>query len=953
MTAQPCPSCGFENPRPWRACARCGFPLVVAAGVEGVTRPDDRTVVDTRPPVLVKGVPVPAAVAERAEIGEEDDRTQTEPPSVAPEDTESPLVGQNEAADAIRTGVERAFTLGKPTLVALEGARGSGKTRLLIYASEIAARIDPNVRVLYGVCREDGGDGSYAPFSRMLLDRFGVTPASAPSSVRGQMATIVGESLQSKDAIAVAETTHLLGHLSGIPFPDSPFLTPLKSRPEELHQRTCAAVRRMVEGEATGRPVLVLLDNMQHAENDGWDVLAELVRAEAHVAIVVAGAPPIGKWASELSPSGGVAIGPIAPLDEDDIAAMLHVMLPALEAAPEPLVAAVTHRSEGNPSAVRELVLALKENKDLFVQRDDSIEVDISRLDEGDLPVTMEDAIQARLSRLDSLERATLDRAAVVGEVFWDWAILAQMRSEREVPGAEDDPLSIWPDESDAIALQASLRKLADKGFIEHVERSNLPAAHEYVFVVAATRKFLYEAIDEALRVQRHRGVARWMMLTAQYGREAVAGMIAPHLEKAGDPARAGRAYLEAAGFERKKGRTTTALRHIERALPHIGPEDVARRIDALLLHGSLLTTVGRYDDAIEAFVEMLRLAWRTGARGKGGAALNRIARVHRQRGEDVQARRLLVRALELFRSGGDLRGVASTLDDLAQILILLGDPEEAVHAVSEAIDIRRTHGDKRGEALSLTTIGQIELRRGNLDLAEKTMRESLELRESINDHEGSMHSHNALGIIAFERGDRQVAIAHWSAALDQAREMADRRSECFLRNNVGEAYTSAGKLDEAREHLEKARELARALGDKRAAAEVERNLGLAALKANGDDAEETLQRALELAREYGGKEAIALAQRAIGTLRGRVLFDATGEPDRRAEEAFLTSIDLFREVGNEKEAARSLAELGYHLIERADVDSARERLREARALMRNIGLAELERVEQTLAELG
>ena len=40
------------------------------------------------------------------------------------------------------------------------------------------------------------------------------------------------------------------------------------------------------------------------------------------------------------------------------------------------------------------------------------------------------------------------------------------------------------------------------------------------------------------------------------------------------------------------------------------------------------------------------------------------------------------------------------------------------------------------------------------------------------------------------------------------------------------------------------------------------------------------------------------------------------------------------------------------HLIERGDLETARERLSEARAIMRRMGLAELERIEQTLAQL-
>ena len=73
----------------------------------------------------------------------------------------------------------------------------------------------------------------------------------------------------------------------------------------------------------------------------------------------------------------------------------------------------------------------------------------------------------------------------------------------------------------------------------------------------------------------------------------------------------------------------------------------------------------------------------------------------------------------------------------------------------------------------------------------------------------------------------------------------------------------------------------------------------------------------------------------------------ADGAADRRAEESFLLAIDEFREIGNEKEAAGSsrpavTSSSGRH-------EGAKERLREARALMRRIGFRD-EKVDATLA---
>jgi Tfp pilus assembly protein PilF len=182
---------------------------------------------------------------------------------------------------------------------------------------------------------------------------------------------------------------------------------------------------------------------------------------------------------------------------------------------------------------------------------------------------------------------------------------------------------------------------------------------------------------------------------------------------------------------------------------------------------------------------------------------------------------------------------------------------------------------------------------------------------------------------------------------------MADRRTQAFVLNNLGEALAAQGKPAEARGLLLEAQALARDLQDKRTTAEIERNLGLVALALDDDAATDILERALALAQEYGGKEAVARAHHAVARCRARTLFDATGSVDRRAEETFLVAVDLYRELENEVEAARVTAELGQHLVERGDLEGARERLREARAILRRLGLPEVEKIEKTLLDLG
>ena len=926
-----CRVCGFENPRIWQTCARCGQSLNEEANAQRAgfsPFENDPTLEDESEITLVGPAPefVQPPSSEDLSLGSE-----------TSDERETPLIGQSEAALAIQTGIERAFTVGSTTLVALEGAFGSGKTRLLVFASEIAARITPDVRVLYAVCRK-GGDGTYAPFSRLLLERFGITPSSSLAAVRGQMSTVVQSALQTSEAITVAETTHLLGHLAGIPFPDSPFLARLEKNPAELHRHTCAAIRRFIEGEAQSRPVLLLLDNMHYAEESAWEMLEELCKVKGHLAIVLAGDQPISEHASQLDVPGGLAIGPIVPFSQSEISSMLHVLLPDLKSAPEPLTDALMHRSEGNPSAVRELVFALWEVGLFLRNEEDELYADVDRLQSAGLPVSMEDAVRARIERLNAFEANTLERAAVVGNVFWDGALLGQMRSERIPPKLDQGPLSIWPNDDDMHALSGALKSLEEKGFIVAFESSDISGAREFSFVLRDVRQILYDRIDDDLRIQRHAAVARWLALIGQTRWDRIASMIAPHLELAGQSQRAGRAYLKAAIYEHANLRTLRALRSIEHALKHIEEDDIVRRIEALHEYGSLLYTLGRYDEAADAFTDMFRKAWSVGSRSKGGAALNRLARAQHARGEDANARQLLERALELFRSVNDLHGIAATLDDLAQIDMLRERPENVIPIVNEALEIRQKLRDRRGEAVSLHTLGQVEIQRGHHDIAEQYFRSSLKIREAIHNHEGILQSHNGLAAVAYECGDHQSAIRAWSSALQRARKIADRRSECYLLNNIGEAQMMEGAFEAASNALEQAFELATKQNDKRAIAEIRRNQASLALLQGQKDTSELMVEAATAAKEYGGMEVLALTHRTIGQFRAQTLFDTEEKSGASAEEAFVASIQAFQQLGNEKEATRSLAELAKHLVEKGQIDAARQRFQEAREISSRLG---------------
>ena len=930
--AAECPRCGFDNPRGWTACARCGSALTAGgAGVDVtvVTRSD-------RPPP-----PGPDLEATRSS-------SPDGPPTDEP--MAGRVLGQAHVLGHARQCIEAAFSRTAPALLVIEGEVGSGRTYLLRKTSAIAATVAPSVRVLYGA-RRPTDDSPYAPFARLLRDRFGVTPSEAPSRVRANMTASVTRALGTTDLPRVAETTHLIGHIAGVPFPSSPFLASAEVDPLGLQKRAALALRRFLEGDARDRPLLLLLDDMTEAEDEAWALLDLLVEARGPIAIIMAGESPLAERTLALFASDAVDAARIVPLQPAEVEELVLATLPGLTAVPTMLLDALVHRTRGNPTKVKELLTALLDGG-LFRTTERGLEVRLERLERGDLPLTMADAIRARIGRLNSAEQRLMKHAAVIGEVFWDGALLALERAALPLPEADVSALDVWNDDADEQALARALDSLVEKRFVTRLGASPVPGFAEFTFQYAGTRSVIYEDLSEAERAAAHAIVARWLALTQGPTVENKAAAQAPHLERAGFRERAAQMYMEAAAEARRQMRNTMALRYVDRSIALLAPEHVVRRIEALHERGSLLTVLGRYDDAHAAFDAILRQAWAIGARGRGGAALNRIARIYRQRGEHDRALSYLEKALVLFRSVSDERGVASTFDDMAQVHRLLGHLDSALGAGKAALEIRTRTRDERGQGVSLNTLGYIELDRGNFDAAEARFTKALHIRQTGGDHEGAVQTRIGLGRLAFQRGEIPEAIQVFTEALSAAREMDNQRLQTYLLDSLGEAYVANDQADEAEGVLSEGKALAEGMRDQRVLADIERNLGAVALKRGDATADATLARALALAQTYGTREAIALAHLAIARGKARTLFDTTRGTGDDAEASFRECIRTFRESGNRHQEARAQAELALHLVEKGDRERAKELLRQACEAMQQLRLPEAEKMRETLAQL-
>ncbi|HUH04770.1 MAG TPA: tetratricopeptide repeat protein, partial [Kofleriaceae bacterium] len=586
---------------------------------------------------------------------------------------------------------------------------------------------------------------------------------------------------------------------------------------------------------------------------------------------------------------------------------------------------------------------------------------DEGKLNGMTLPTNYEAVVEARLAVMDETERDLIQRAAVVGEVFWLDALVSLVRVSALETNDPDGPtlaeIAAAGDHTRVSVAQA-LTKLVEREWIVEVAESSVPGEREYRFAYGHLWDHVYDAIKESDRRGYHTMVARWLELRPE-GRGPLAQEdVAEHLEQAGETVAAAARYRRAAQAARGKFLNDKAIRLYARALTCLAEHDLAARIHLWHDLGSVYELKGDFEAALGAFERMLRLAWVAASRSKAAVAFNKMGRVWRRKGDLKLALEYLQRGAELFEQAGDARGIAGSHDDIGQVMYLTGNYDAAFEHVTKGLARRGKGGDKRSIAQSLSNLGNIQKDRGLFAEAENCHQEALELRRQIGDRAGMITSYNNLAVLAFERGDFAAARRGWHEALTEAEDIGALPLQALALSNLGELALMEGHQDEARRRLDEALEIADEIDDARLLVEATRNLAqLEKDCGHSERARELAAHAHDVAAGAGLRDNEGRALLTLASVWSANLFDADETVQDaldqasvpKAEEFFRRGIELMREIGNESELARGIEQYGRYKIERGEIGAGKDLLREALAIFSRLGMPRSADVEKVL----
>ncbi len=746
------------------------------------------------------------------------------------EGVETTTVGRESELRLLQDRLWDVVEEGRWRVVTVLGDAGVGKSRLLLDFDEWLAEQPQSVYWFRGRAAHSGKNHANALLRDLVASRFGVTESDDPGTVRTKLETGFARAMSDE---AAHRTAHLVGPWLGLDVGTGTSMIP--SDPQALRDSATEALGEYFAALARVHPVVVLLEDLHWADDGSlrWLDAADSVLHDSRVLVVATARPTLleerPRWSEGLGHHVRVAL---SPLSRRQSRLLLQQILRQLPDPPEALVDLVIDSADGNPFYIEELVTWLLD-AGVIVRGDPSWHVVDELVGSVVVPSTLRGVLQARLDALSQAERAVLQRASVVGRVFWDEAVLRLDGSPRS------------GDTTDA------LDDLRRRELVFEREVSAFDAAREFLFKHALLRDVAYDGVLRAHRRRYHRLAGAWLAeVSARSGREdEYAALVAEHLDRAGEPA-AAEWYLRAGRQALAVFALGEATRLLDRALALV-TDDPALRFDVLAVRETVLDRLGDRDaqrlDVIEMESlterrpdDLPRLAQYQLARSRQAFELSEYAEAEEWaeatlrtaeaaglperaaeaflwrgksqtwRDEADGARTSLRQAIDRGRAAGRPQVEAEALRYLSIVANNEGDYTEALQRVAEAREAFRRDGDLEGEGTAMAQQSTTLFNAGRVREAKAMLEQVLPMfRRSGHRYREAVVLGN-LATIAHSQGELARALEWGRAAADITRALNDREALTNHLLVLGVAATSAGRWDEAAAQLAEAVDLSR-----------------------------------------------------------------------------------------------------------------------------------------------
>ncbi|MGH2654271.1 MAG: adenylate/guanylate cyclase domain-containing protein, partial [Actinomycetota bacterium] len=318
---------------------------------------------------------------------------------------DSPIVGRDPELSLLQRTFERATADRACRLVTVVGTPGVGKSRL---STEFTSWLEGRASVLRGRCHPYGDGITYLPVAEVVREAAAISGDDTAGVATAKITAMLGGH---QEAGTIAER---LGSVLGLSDVAAPA------------QETFWAVRRLLEALAERNPLVVVFDDIHWGEATFLDLVEYMAgwSTEAPILLLCLARPELldarSAWGAAVADHTSIRLEPLTDEESERLIDNLLGRAP-LE---EDVRARIRSTAEGNPLFVEEILRMLVDEG--LLRRDDGRWVAAGDLSSIAIPPTIGALLAARLEQLSMEERAVIQRAAVVGKVFW-WGAVAEL----------------------------------------------------------------------------------------------------------------------------------------------------------------------------------------------------------------------------------------------------------------------------------------------------------------------------------------------------------------------------------------------------------------------------------------------------------------------------------------------------------------------------------------------
>ena len=673
------------------------------------------------------------------------------------EGVETKMIGREPELKILQDALTLTMEDGETQVVTVVGDAGVGKSRLLYEFFSWVELMDETVWFFEARATQPSMLQPYSLTRDLFSFRFGILDNDPLPMVHEKFEEGIAGFLNG-DTKNVAP---MIGQLVGFDFSDSTIVQPKMEDPESFHREALGYLGEFFLTASKTNPVLIQVEDIHWADERSLDLLNGLARENTDIPLFIIYMARPGLY--DRRPSWGegqefharLALNPLSRLDSRRL---VREMLKRVDKVPPELRNLIIERAEGNPYYMEELIKTLIDDG-VIIKGDDEWTIEMKRLNPDRVPGTLIGVLQSRLDSFPAGQRALMQRASVVGRIFWESAVAHLSEKEGTTAGA----------------VASMLNDLRRREMVFKREESAFEGTTEYGFRHAILRDVVYDTIVPRQRREYHKQVADWLIEAGKDRLDEYNLLIAEHFERAEEMALASEYTSKAAQVAAIRGTIDESIAVATRALALLeGVDAPEQRMALQFVLGQQYGIKGNYEAALAQFEPALATARELGDRAAEAQALAELGRVKGTWQQEYEpGQKYLDEAMV----------IAIELDDKPRLMFILRQ------------------------------LGNLGFGTGELEQSLGYLKQSLALAEELGDRESQANALNSLGLTASALGQYEEAREWYSRGMTIAEEQGDRTITAMIVGNDGFTSMMLGDHERSKQSALRAAQMARDVG--------------------------------------------------------------------------------------------------------------------------------------------